>query len=95
MENTNLLLKELEIKIEAIKFKYETLFKNSSKTLEEFLQENYQKIRSELAKISTETLHLGILNNTSTEEFIEQTLTLNFENVYKLLNDLKKISEEK
>lgn len=84
------LIAEFETNIEVLKFKYENLFKISNKSLEDFLQENYQNIRSEFAKTSTDILYLSIINNISDQDFLTKILTVHFENVYKLLNELKK-----
>ena len=94
MENNIDLIKELELKTEVIKFNYMNLFKSFPKSSEEFIQENYAKIRSELAKVSTDILHTGILNNIKNEEFINRVLTINSQTIFELLNELQK-SEKK
>lgn len=95
MDNQEDLILNLESHIEIVKFKYENLFKNSDESLEKFLEKNYSEFRAEFAKLSTDTLHKGILNNLTSQVFINQVLSVNIENVYKLLNELKKIEESK
>lgn len=95
MKNQKELLLELQSKIEVEKFNFENLFKNANKSLDEFLKEYYSKIRSTFAKHSTDALHSGFLNNIKSEEFINDVLKANIENVFNLLNSLKEIENKK
>jgi len=88
------LLNELTVKIEAIMFKYENLFKASDKDLRKFFEENGNAIRREIASESTNIIHNGILSNlASDKDFTQKVIELNYLgafNLHKRLEDLSK-----
>lgn len=95
MNNQENLLADLEIKMDAIILKYENAFKLTQNKLEEFLKENYETVRSELARVATDTIHNSIVNSLNNDEhFIFSIQKLNVGSVYKLMLNLKKIEEE-
>ena len=66
------LLKELEIQIETIHFKYVNLFKNSGQDLKSFFEQNGSNMRRDIASESTNTLHQGIMNNVSEPDLLKK-----------------------
>lgn len=95
MENQESLLAELEIKMDAIIFNYERAFKQSEKKVEEFLKENYETFRSELARVATDTIHKSIIKNLNNDQYLILSIEkLNIGSVKKLMVNLKKIEEE-
>ena len=95
MNNQEILLAELEIKMDAIILKYEIAFKQSKNKLEEFFQENYETFSSEIARLVTDTIHDSIINDISNDQnFIFLIQKLNVASVIKLMQNLKRIYEE-
>ena len=86
----NEIISEFSVKIEVLKFKYENLFKNSDKTPTEFLSHNIKEIQKEFAKISTDAIYLGFQKGFKSQEFIYEVLTLNFQNIEKLKDEINK-----
>ena len=86
----NEIISEFSVKIEVLKFKYQNLFKNSDKTPTEFLSHNIKEIQKEFAKISTDAIYLGFQKGFKSQEFIYEVLTLNFQNIEKLKDEINK-----
>lgn len=87
------LLKDLEIKIEAIRFRYVNLFKSSGQELKKFFEDNGRSMRGDLAHESTNTLHLGIMNGVSDPEFAQRVMELNLLGAYNIQEELYNLTQ--
>ncbi|MCR5860936.1 hypothetical protein LRS05_01705 [Flavobacterium sp. J372] len=90
------LLKDLEIKMDAINLRYEAAFQEVKAEPEDFFNANYTSYRSELAKTATDTLHNLIMSGLGNDEdFVLSVQKLNISSVYKLMLSLKKIDDNR
>lgn len=91
MNTQETLLLELEVKMDAVVLKYKNSFKESPLDGNDFLQKNYENIRTELAQLATDTIHQSIVGGTSRDQFfILSVQKLNVGSVYKLMSTLAK-----
>ena len=91
MITKEILLTDLEIKLDTIVIKYKNLFEKSELDPKGFIEKNYETMRAELARITTDTLHQSIIQGVKSDEaFIFSVQKLNVGSVYKLLSILMK-----
>lgn len=87
------IIKDLQLNIGSVLYKYEIEFKNSEIDINEFLSINFNKINSELAKLITDTIHKSIINGTSKEDnFIKELIELTNNSFIELINRLQRFS---
>ncbi|SEI03111.1 hypothetical protein SAMN02927937_02851 [Paenimyroides aquimaris] len=84
------IVKDLQLNIESVLYKYEVEFKNSEIDVNEFLSMNFNKINSEFAKLITDTIHTSIINGVSSrkEDFIKELIELTNNSFIELINRL-------
>jgi len=90
MKNQEKILKELEIKMDTVIIKYENIFRTSNVSGQDFLNVHYDDIRSELASLSTNTIHQAImLEIVNEQKMIFSIRKLNFKSICKLIRIIK------
>ena len=68
MHDQEKLLSELGMKINSIISKYESMFRQSDCTLDEFLKENFNSFKREVARVATDIIHDSISNGVNTDK---------------------------